>query len=166
MNFELRPMAQEDGSHVLEIFRQGIESGNATFEKDIPTWEAWDMNHFKTGRFVLLNEQDEILGWCALKPVSKRECYSGVAEVSIYISNENQNKGFGAILLKKLILDSEEHEFWTLQAGVFPENRASVSLFQKFGFRIVGTREKMAKLNEVWRDVLLMEKRSRIAGTK
>lgn len=164
MNLEIRKMKPEDGSRIIEIFQQGINGGNATFDSTAPTWEVWDMNHFSNCRFVIEDENEHILGWCALKPISNRDCYSGVAEVSIYIADEIQGKGFGTLLLKKLILDSEENGFWTLQAGIFPENNASISLHQKQGFRIVGTRDKIGKMNGEWRDVVLLERRSRIAG--
>lgn len=164
MNYEIRTMQPEDARRVLEIFQQGIDGKNATFEQTVPTWEAWDINHINVCRFVLLNESDYVVGWCALKPVSNRACYSGVAEVSIYLDNDYQGKGLGSILLQKLILDSEEHQFWMLQSGIFPENQASVTLHQKFGFRIVGKRERMAKMENVWRDIILMERRSRVVG--
>ena len=109
MNYEIRQMLPTDGEKVLEIFQQGIDGGNATFDQNVPTWEAWDNKFFKICRFVLEDENEQILGWAALQPISKRECYSGVAEVSIYIANEFQGKGFGKMLLWKLILDSEEH---------------------------------------------------------
>lgn len=164
MNYEIRQMLPTDGEKVLEIFQQGIDGGNATFDQNVPTWEAWDNKFFKICRFVLEDENEQILGWAALQPISKRECYSGVAEVSIYIANEFQGKGFGKMLLWKLILDSEEHDFWTLQSGIFPENEASIAVHSKLGFRIVGTREKIGKMNGVWRDIILMERRSTVAG--
>lgn len=164
MSFELRKMFPEDGEKVLAIFGEGIESGNATFDQDIPSWEVWNINHLNCCRFVLENDQDEIVGWCALKPVSNRSCFHGVAEVSIYISKNYQGKGLGNYLLKKLILDSEENGYWTLQSGVFPENKASISLHQKNGFRSVGVRKNLGQMNGVWRDVLLMERRSSVVG--
>ena len=153
-------MLPEDAEAVLEIFGQGIEDGNATFDQEIPAWEAWDANHFNVSRFVVENEVNKVIGWCALKPTSNRICYEGVAEVSIYIHNNYKGKGLGKMLLKKLILDSEENGFWTLQSGIFPENKISIALHGKQGFRMVGKREKIAKMNDVWRDVVLMERRS------
>ena len=164
MNYEIRPMRPEDGEKVLEIFQQGINGGNATFDKVAPTWEAWDTKHFNLCRFVLEDENDQVVGWCALQPVSNRDCFKGVAEVSIYLDGSVQGKGLGTILLKKLILDSEEHDFWTLQAGIFPENKVSIAIHQKQGFRTVGTREKIGELNGQWRDIVLLERRSKSVG--
>lgn len=157
-------MLPTDGKRVLEIFQQGIDGGNATFDRDSPTWESWDMNFFRTCRWILEDESENIVGWAALKPVSNRDCYSGVAEVSIYIDNAYQGKGLGTVLMKKLILDSEEHGFWTLQSGIFPENSASIAVHQKLGFRTVGTRERIAKMDGRWRDILLMERRSNVVN--
>ena len=162
MNYELREMVPEDGKRVLEIFQQGIDSGNATFDKDAPTWESWDMNFFRTCRWILENENSEVIGWAALKPISNRDCYKGVAEISIYIDNAHQGKGLGTILMKKLILDSEEHGFWTLQSGIFPENEVSIHVHEKLGFRSVGVRDRIAEMNGVWRNVVLMERRSKV----
>ncbi len=164
MNYQIREMENADAEGVLAIFQQGIDGQNATFDQEVPTWEKWNESHFSNSRFVITNENDEIVGWCALKPISDRNCFRGVAEVSIYLDRNYQSKGLGKILIRKLILDSEEHDFWTLQAGIFPENKASVSLFQSSGFRIVGTRERISKMNGKWRDVLLLEKRSREVG--
>lgn len=160
MNYEIREMLPKDGASVLEIFKQGIEGGNATFDKEVPTWEVWNDKFFKVCRWVLEDENRVIQGWAAIQPISVRECYKGVAEVSIYLSNSVQGKGLGSVLLQKLILDSEENGFWTLQSGIFPENEASIRLHQKFDFRIVGKREKIAKMNGTWRDVVLLERRS------
>ena len=160
MNYQIREMLPEDGTRVLEIFRQGIEGGNATFDKTAPTWETWYNKYFKLCRLVLVNENGVVQGWAAIQPISARECYKGVAEVSIYLSNEVQGKGLGKIMLQKLILDSEENGFWMLQSGIFPENIASIKLHEEFGFRKVGFREKIAEMNGVWRDVVLMERRS------
>jgi len=162
MNYELREMLPSDEARVLEIFQQGVNGGMATFETTVPTAEAWNMDYFNDCRWVLENETNEVVGWCALKPVSKREVYKGVAEVSIYFDNEYQGKGLGSVLLKKLILDSESHGFWTLQANIFSENEASLRFHQKNGFRIVGMRKKIGKLNNEWKDVVMLERRSEI----
>lgn len=162
MNYEIREMLPDDGKRVLEIFQQGIDGGNATFDKEVPTWESWDMNFYRTCRWILENDKSEIIGWAALKPISNRDCYRGVAEISIYIDNAYQGKGLGTVLMKKLILDSEEHGFWTLQSGIFPENQVSIHLHEKLGFRIVGTRERIAEMKGKWRDVILMERRSKV----
>lgn len=164
MNYEIREMLPADGEKVLEIFQQGIDGRNATFDAAAPTWESWDQKHLNICRFVLENENSETVGWAALQPVSSRDCFKGVAEVSIYLDHSVQGKGLGSMLLKKLILDSEEHEFWTLQAGIFPENEASINVHQKLGFREVGYREKIGQMNGVWRNIILMERRSRIVG--
>ena len=162
MNYELREMLPSDEARVLEIFQQGVNGGMATFETTVPTAEAWNMDYFNDCRWVLENETNEVVGWCALKPVSKREVYKGVAELSIYFDNEYQGKGLGSVLLKKLILDSESHGFWTLQANIFSENEASLRFHQKNGFRIVGMRKKIGKLNNEWKDVVMLERRSEI----
>lgn len=164
MNYEIREMQSSDGAKVIEIFEEGIAGGNATFDPTAPTWEGWDQKFFKICRFVLENENNEIVGWAALQPISNRDCFKGVAEVSIYLSNSVQGKGLGSMLLKKLILDSEEHDFWTLQAGIFPENEASIYVHKKLGFRTVGNREKIGQMNGVWRDIILLERRSKIVG--
>lgn len=164
MNYEIREMQPSDGEKVIEIFQEGIDGGNATFEQNVPTWEAWDNKFFKICRFVLEDENESIVGWAALQPISDRDCYKGVAEVSIYLKNEFQGKGLGKMLLRKLILDSEEHEFWTLQSGIFPENEASINVHLNLGFRNVGTRERIAQMNGVWRDVILLERRSAVVG--
>lgn len=164
MNYEMRQMLPQDGARVLEIFKQGMEGGNATFDTTIPTWEVWDMKFHKVCRWVLEDENEKIVGWAALQPISARDCYKGVAEESIYLDNEVQGKGLGTLLLRKLILDSEDHGFWTLQAGIFPENQGSIALHQKVGFRIVGNREKIGQINGIWRNVTLMERRSKLVG--
>ena len=164
MNYEIREMQPSDGEKVIEIFQEGIDGGNATFEQNVPTWEAWDNKFFKICRFVLEDENENIFGWAALQPISNRDCFKGVAEVSIYLKNEFQGKGLGKMLLRKLILDSEEHEFWTLQSGIFPENEASINVHLNLGFRNVGTRERIGQMNGVWRDVILLERRSAVVG--
>lgn len=164
MNYEIREMQPGDGEKVIEIFQEGIDGGNATFDQNVPTWEAWDNKFFKICRFVLEDENENIVGWAALQPISNRDCFKGVAEVSIYLKNEFQGKGLGKMLLRKLILDSEEHEFWTLQSGIFPENEASINVHLNLGFRNVGTRERIAQMNGVWRDVILLERRSAVVG--
>jgi phosphinothricin acetyltransferase len=158
-------MQPEDTAKIIDIYQQGINGGNATYEKTAPTWEGWDSKYLKVCRFVLENEANEAVGWCALLPVGERACFKGVAEVSIYLDGSVQGKGLGKMLLKKLILDSEENGFWTLQAGIFPENEASIAIHEKLGFRVVGRRERLGELNGVWRDVVLLERRSAIVGS-
>lgn len=160
MNYQIREMQPKDAERILKIFEEGIAGGNATFDKKAPTWEGWDQKFFKVCRWVLEDENHLVQGWAAIQPVSPRECFRGVAEVSIYFSNEAQGKGLGKVLLHKLILDSEENGFWMLQSGIFPENIASIRLHEILGFRKVGYREKIAEMKGKWRDIVLMEKRS------
>lgn len=160
MYYELREMRPGDEKRVLEIFQQGIDGGIATFETSVPTEEAWDMEFLNDCRWVLENDKNEVVGWCALKPISKRDCFKGVAEISIYFDNDYQGKGLGSMLLRKLIVDSEERGFWTLQANIFPENEISIKFHQKYGFRTIGTRKKVGKLNGEWKDLVMLEKRS------
>lgn len=164
MNYEIREMLPTDGAKVIEIFQQGIEGGHATFDQDAPTWEVWDNKFFNISRFVLEDENNEVVGWAALHPISKRDCFKGVAEVSIYLENSSQGKGLGKMLLRKLILSSEENGFWTLQAGIFPENKPSLIVHEQLGFRTVGTREKIGQLKGEWKDVILLERRSEVVG--
>lgn len=160
MNYQIREMLPEDGDAVLTIFEEGIAGGNATFDQSAPSWAVWDTNHFKDCRFVAVDENNEIAGWAALKPISNRDCFKGVAEVSIYLTASSQGKGLGKVMLQKLIIESEENGFWMLQSGIFPENIASIRLHEQLGFRTVGHREKIGQMHGVWRDIVLMEKRS------
>ncbi len=150
-------------NEVAEIYKTGMETGNATFETAVPSFEEWDKKHLAFGRLVLL-ENKRILGWAALSKVSDRYVYNGVAEVSIYISTTAQGRGLGLKLLQKLIEISESKGIWTLQCGIMRENAASVQLHKKCGFREIGYREKIGKLNGVWRDNIIMERRSKIVG--
>lgn len=162
MNYEIREMLPDDEPKVLEIYKQGIDGGMATFETEVPNREVWNTEFFNDCRWVLENENNEVVGWCALKHVSKRECFKGVADVSIYLDNKYQGLGLGSVLLKKMILDSENHGFWTLQANIFPENEASIRFHQKNGFKNVGLHKKIAKLNGEWKDLISYERRSEI----
>jgi L-amino acid N-acyltransferase YncA len=148
---------------IAEIYRQGLETGNATFETTLPTWEDWDKAKLKHSRLAAVIN-DTVVGWAALSSVSDRCVYGGVAEVSIYISNDHQGKGIGKALMLKLIEDSERNGIWTLQSGMFPENEATVALHKSAGFRIIGQREKIGKLGNIWRDTILMERRSKTIG--
>ena len=159
----IREMTQHDNSRVLEIYEMGLDTRNATFETDVPSWTDWDIKHFKHSRFVYA-ENEEILGWIALSPVSTRKAYEGVAEVSVYIDTNTLGKGIGSKLMDKAIISSEEHLIWTLYSSIFPENTATLKLHEKFGFRIIGTREKIAKLDGKWRDTILLERRSKVIG--
>lgn len=164
MNYEIREMLPQDEARVLEIFQQGIDGGIATFETQCPSKEAWNMEYYNDCRWVLEDESNKVIGWCALKPVSKRECFKGVAEVSIYLDNEYQGKGLGSVLLKKLIVDSENHNFWTLQSNIFPENEASIKFHHKNGFRTVGVRKSIGQLRGEWKDIVMLERRSTTVG--
>jgi L-amino acid N-acyltransferase YncA len=159
----IRPLLEKDYPVVKEIYEAGIKTGNATFEIKAPGWEEWHAKFRPDARFVA-EEKDEIKGWAALSQVSIRNVYSGVCEVSVYIQSGMQGRGVGSQLLHHLILCSEEHDIWTLQAGIFPENLASIYLHKKFGFREVGYRERIGVLNGVWRNTLLFERRSKNVG--
>lgn len=148
---------------VAEIYKVGIETGNATFETNIPSFEDWDKTHLPYGRIVIL-ENENIVGWAALSKVSDRCVYSGIAEVSVYISPDTRGKGIGSQLLQKLIEISESEGLWTLQCGIMRENKASIGLHKKCGFREIGYREKVGKREGVWRDNIIMERRSKIVG--
>lgn len=160
MNYEIREMLPKDETRVMEIFQQGIDSGIATFDTELPNVEVWNTSFINDCRWVLENETGVVAGWCALKPVSKRECFKGVAEVSIYFDQNFVGKGLGTLLLKKLINDSENHGFWTLQSNIFPENEASIKFHLKNGFRSVGIREKVGQLHGEWKDLVMLERRS------
>ena len=158
--FEIRQMRSSDWSAVAEIYKEGIATGMATFETEIPSWKQWDENHLDSCRWVATN-QGKILGWAALSGVSYRCVYGGVAEVSVYVAAMARGNKVGEQLLKKLITDSEKQGYWTLQSGIFPENLASIKLHEKLGFRKIGYREKIGQLAGVWLDNILMEKRSK-----
>jgi L-amino acid N-acyltransferase YncA len=163
MNIVFRSMKKDDWISVAEIYRQGIESGNATFQRDIPTWNEWNSGHINTCRIVASIE-NEIKGWAALTPVSGRCVYAGVAEVSVYVSNQFKGQKIGTRLLERLISESEKEGYWTLQASIFPENKASLKIHYNLGFRNVGFREKIGKMNDIWRDTILLERRSKKVG--
>ena len=163
-----RPMQEADAETVLAIYRQGIATGHATFESAVPEWHDWDAGHLSTCRIVA-TEADAVLGWTALSQISKRPVYRGVTEVNIYIANTAQGQGVGRILLAELLEQSEAAEIWTLQAGIFPENEASIRLHESAGFRILGTRRRLGLMSYgplagQWRDVVLLERRSEIVG--
>ncbi|GIO27257.1 GNAT family N-acetyltransferase [Ornithinibacillus bavariensis] len=159
----VQQMKKKDWSCVKEIYRQGIETGNATFDTEPPSWEEWDNGHLEGCRLVACYGE-QVIGWAALSQSAHKEAYRGVAEVSIYVSANSSGKGVGSLLLKELIIASEEEGLWTLQALIFPENTASMSLHIRNGFEIVGTRKRVGKLNNKWRDVVLLERRSSIVG--
>ena len=153
-----------DWLQVHTIYLEGIATGQATFEQRAPDWEAWDRKHLLTCRLVARDRVEQVVGWAALTPYSARAVYAGVAEVSIYIAAAMRGQGVGRRLLTALVDASEAAGIWTLQAGIFPENTASVRLHARCGFRVVGRRERIGQLHGVWRDVLLLERRSGIIG--
>lgn len=160
---KLRPMTPADWPDVSRIYGEGIATGDATFETSVPSWESWDAAHLAEPRLVAL-AGDRMAGWAALSPVSDRCAYGGVAEVSVYVAGDARGRGVGGLLLGELVAASERAGLWTLQAGIFPENVVSLALHERHGFREVGRRERLGKLAGRWRDVLLLERRSRVVG--
>ncbi|WP_124980462.1 GNAT family N-acetyltransferase [Nonlabens xiamenensis] len=159
----IREMIPSDSKRILEIYKMGLDTKNATFETSVPSWSDWDSKHLKHSRFVYI-ENDTILGWIALSPVSTRKVYEGVVEVSVYIDTNILGKGIGSKLMDKVIISSENHGIWTLYSSVFPENIATLKLHDKFGFRVIGKRERIAQLDNKWRDTVLLERRSKKIG--
>jgi len=163
MDFVIEPMTPEDWEQVRAIYEEGIRSGNATFETSAPSWEQWDQAHLPFCRLVA-RCAGAVVGWAAVTPVSARKAYAGVAEVSLYVSEKAQGKGVGTALQEELTRQSEAHGIWTLQGVVFAENTASLALLKKSGFREVGRRERIGKLDGLWRDTILLERRSPVVG--
>ena len=163
MNCAIEQMQARDWEQVRSIYLEGIAAGNSTFETEAPSWEKWDEGHLQIARLVM-RDGDRIVGWAALSPVSKRSAYSGVAELTVYVTESERGQGSGRALLEALIEESERNGIWTLQASVFPENTASVKLHLRCGFREVGRRERIAKMHGAWRDTLLFERRSKKVG--
>ncbi len=155
----IRNMGPGDWPHVAKIYAAGIATRNATFETEVPPFEQWDAAHLAEHRFVA-TDGDRVVGWIALTGYSDRCCYRGVADLSVYVDPDAQGRGVGRALLEHLIAETEHSGIWTLQAGVFPENTASLALHRRCGFRVVGTRERIGELDGVWRDVVLLERRS------
>jgi L-amino acid N-acyltransferase YncA len=157
-------MASADWPAVAEIYRQGIATGDATFETTVPTWEEWDASRHAVARLVAEGPRG-IEGFAAVSPVSKRGVYAGVAEVMVYVAADARGRGVGGRLLQALVEATEAAGIWTLQAGIFPENRASIAIHERVGFRVVGRRERLGRFHDGrWRDVVLMERRSEVAG--
>jgi phosphinothricin acetyltransferase len=163
MDLVIEDMKSDDWPSVREIYEEGIASGVATFERAAPSWEEWNTGHLQECRLVARMD-GRIVAWAALSPVSDRCVYGGVAEVSIYVAASSGGRGIGKALLDALIKESEKIGVWTLQGGIFPENEASVRLHRSCGFREVGRRERLGQLEGEWKDVLLMERRSRVVG--
>jgi L-amino acid N-acyltransferase YncA len=158
------PLTEAHWPDVNLIYKQGIASGNATFETTSPDWTVWNQAHRADCRFVAIMDE-RIVGWAALSPVSGRCVYAGVAEISVYVHEKHRGFGIGSFLLETVVRESEENGIWTLQTGIFPENIASIRIHEKNGFRTVGIRERLGKMNNKWRDVILLERRSLKAGT-
>jgi L-amino acid N-acyltransferase YncA len=158
---DLKP---SDWNQARAIYLEGIQTGHATLETQTPDWERWDADHLPHCRFVARGEDEVIVGWAALSPVSARRVYSGVAEVSVYVAASARGRGVGRRLLSALIACSEQHGIWTLQAGILAENDSSIRLHGSCGFREVGRRERIGKLGGQWRDVILLERRSEVTG--
>ena len=159
----IRNMKAGDWPAVLDIYKKGIATSNATFETTVPSAAKWDRAHHNFCRIVYLDSRT-VVGWAALSPVSQRTCYSGVAELSIYILPEHSGKGIGSQLMAHLIPESENYGIWTIYTAIFPENKASHRLLLKFGFREVGRRENIAQLDGRWRTTLILERRSKVVG--
>jgi phosphinothricin acetyltransferase len=160
LGVQVVPLEPEHWPAVRDIYAEGIETGNATFETETPTWEAWDEAHLPDLRLVALDASGNVVGWTALSPVSDRCVYGGVAEESVYVASTARGKGIGRALLERLVAESEDAGVWTIQTGIFPENEASLRLHERVGFRVLGTRERLGRHNGVWRDVVFLERRS------
>ncbi|MBX6313684.1 MAG: N-acetyltransferase [Isosphaeraceae bacterium] len=163
MSLTIDAMVPADWEAVRAIYGEGIASGNATFETAVPSWEQWDGAHLRAGRLVA-RSAGRVVGWAALSPVSARPVYAGVAEVSLYVAAASRGQGVGTALLRALIEASEQAGIWTLQGSIFPENTASLALVQASGFREVGRRERIGQRDGVWRDTILVERRSQVVG--
>ena len=168
MEYVIDKMGTGDWEQVRSIYIEGIATGHSTFETEAPSWEKWDSNHMRKCRLVAKAGND-ILGWAALSPISGRCIYSGVAEVSVYVGSKYQKQGMGSALLSALVDSSEKVGIWTLQGSIFPENTTSLTLVKNHGFREVGRREKVGKMTYgelagTWRDVVLVERRSKVVG--
>ncbi|SMB91863.1 GCN5-related N-acetyltransferase [Hymenobacter roseosalivarius DSM 11622] len=161
------PLLSATAAHwpaVAAIYTQGIATGNATFETQSPSWEAWDAGHLAHSRLVAADANGNVLGWAALSAVSGRCVYGGVAEVSVYVADAARGQGVGRQLLSALVAESEKNGIWTLQAGIFPENTASIRLHETQGFRVLGRRVRIGRLSGAWRDTVLLERRSAVVG--
>jgi L-amino acid N-acyltransferase YncA len=162
-DIQIDSMQPRDWEEVTAIYLEGIATGQATFETSAPSFAEWDQAHLPIARLVA-RRQGTVVGWAALSPVSRRNVYAGVAEVSVYVATSSRGSGIGRRLLQALIDESERHGIWTLQAGIFPENTASIALHRACGFREVGRRERIGQLHKIWRDTILLERRSNKVG--
>ncbi|ACZ21404.1 sortase-like acyltransferase [Sanguibacter keddieii DSM 10542] len=156
----LRAMTPSDWGRVADIYTAGIATGQATFETTVPSWEAFDQGKLDTHRTVAVDASGLVVGWCAVSPISARPAYAGVVENSVYVDPAAAGHGVGGALLAHLVASTEVTGIWTIQAGIFPENTASMRLHARAGFRVVGVRERIAQLKGTWRDVALLERRS------
>ncbi len=165
MKIIIRPLLASDWDAVSQIYQEGIDTGYATFQPTIPTWEEWDTSRYEHCRFVAATaKSDIVLGWIAIAPFSPRKVYEGVAIHSVYVSSEARGLGVGKLLLQHLISESEKHNIWTLQADILGDNISSIKLHEKCGFRLAGFREKLGNLNGNWTDIRLYERRSKAVG--
>jgi L-amino acid N-acyltransferase YncA len=155
----IRPMRMEDAAAVLEIYQAGLDTGQASFETAAPTWDSFDAGRLPDHRFVAVAD-GQVLGWVAVTPVSTRPVYAGVVEHSVYVRPAARGRGVGRLLLEALIASTEKAGIWTIQSGIFPENASSLALHRAAGFRVIGIRERVGRHHGVWRDVVLMERRS------
>jgi len=165
MEYLIEAMNYDDWVHVRRVYLEGISTGQATFETQAPDWDGWNASHLPQCRLVA-RSGEKVIGWAALSPVSNRRVYCGVAEVSVYVAEDFRGQGLGRILLNALIACSETSGMWTLQAGVFADNASSLALHHQCGFREVGSRERIGCLHGTWRDVILLERRSKVVGAK
>ncbi|UJH68695.1 GNAT family N-acetyltransferase [Allomuricauda sp. SCSIO 65647] len=160
----IRKMTKKDWPSVAQIYAEGIATGLATFESEVPDYGSWNASHTDSCRLIA-EQEGNVVGWAALSPVSSRCVYGGVGEVSVYVGKDSRGHGIGKLLLQELIIGSEAEGYWTLQSGIFPENEASIKLHEKLGFRFLGKRERIGKtLNGIWKDNLLFERRSKTVG--
>lgn len=159
----IQPMTDADWPAVQRIYADGIATGNATFETQTPDWETWDRGHLTDCRLVARID-GVVVAWAALSPVSARSCYAGVTEHSVYVDENHRGQGIGKALLREFVRQTEQSGFWTIQSSIFPENAASIAIHLACGFRVVGRRKQVAMHHGVWRDTVLVERRSRVVG--
>jgi L-amino acid N-acyltransferase YncA len=169
MDITIDAMRADDWDAVRGIYQEGLDTGNASFETEAPQWDAWNAKYHQHSRFVArateqTGREERVVAWAAIAPVSPRACYAGVAEVSVYVSDEARGRGVGNKLLEALIESSERNGIWTLYGSTFPENVASLRMQERRGFRLIGRRERIGKLNGVWRDTVMTERRSKVVG--
>ena len=160
---EITKLTEKHWPEVRAIYESGLATGNANFSIQAPEWKEWDFAHLISCRLAAV-ENNEVLGWAALTATSDRCVYEGVAEVSVYVREDVRGKGIGSTLLKAIIEESELHGLWMLESRIFAENLASLSIHKRNGFRLVGRRERIGKMNDVWRDTILLERRSNTVG--